>query len=121
MRSAQGNRKMLTMECSKVMKKNPMIGIHIAIPLPLTCVEIIAPTTPVDTIQLHSMPRTNRVSMPAAPYCAHAGLREVRRGGHADPVRPRHAVQLGGVDRRGRRDDFHSCERPGGSGGDARH
>ena len=47
-----------------------MIGIHIAITLPLTVVEIIAPTTPVDTIQLHNMPRTNRVSMPAAPCCA---------------------------------------------------
>ena len=39
-----------------------MIGIHIAITLPLTEVEIIAPTTPVETIQLHSMPRTNSVS-----------------------------------------------------------
>ena len=39
-----------------------MIGIHIAITLPLTVVEIIAPTTPVETIQLHSMPRTNSVS-----------------------------------------------------------
>ena len=33
-------------------------------------VEIIAPTTPVETIQLHSMPRTNSVSMPAAPCVA---------------------------------------------------
>ena len=33
-------------------------------------VEIIAPTTPIDTIQLHSMPRTNRVNIPAAPYSA---------------------------------------------------
>ncbi len=45
-----------------------MMGIHMAITLPLTWVEIIAPTTPADTIQLHSMPRTNRVSMPFAPY-----------------------------------------------------
>ena len=29
-----------------------------------------------------------------------------RRGRHADPVHPRHAVQLDGFDRRGRRDDF---------------
>ena len=47
-----------------------MIGIHIAITLPLTVVEIIAPTTPVETIQLHSTPRTNSVSMPAAPCVA---------------------------------------------------
>ena len=31
---------------------------------------IIAPTTPVETIQLHSTPRTNSVSMPAAPCSA---------------------------------------------------
>ena len=47
-----------------------MIGIHIAITLPVTVVEIIAPTTPVETIQLHSMPRTKSVSMPAAPCFA---------------------------------------------------
>ena len=47
-----------------------MIGIHIAITLPLTEVEIIAPTTPAETIQLQSMPRTNSVSMPAAPCAA---------------------------------------------------
>ena len=47
-----------------------MIGIHIAITLPGTLVEIIAPTTPVDTIQLQSMPRMNSVSMPAAPNLA---------------------------------------------------
>ena len=41
-----------------------------AITLPLTVVEIIAPTTPVDTIQLQSMPRMNNVNMPAAPYFA---------------------------------------------------
>ena len=45
-----------------------MIGIHMAITLPLTDVEIIAPTTPVETIQLQSMARTNSVSMPPAPY-----------------------------------------------------
>ena len=61
---------MFTIECSKVMAKNSMIGIHIAITLPLTEVEIIAPTTPVDTIQLQSMPRTNSVSMPATPCAA---------------------------------------------------
>ena len=61
---------MLTTECSKAMAKNSMIGIHMAITLPLTLVQIMAPTTPVDTIQLHSMPRTNRVSMPAAPCSA---------------------------------------------------
>lgn len=33
-----------------------MIGIHMAIALPLTVVEIIAPTTPVETIQLHGVP-----------------------------------------------------------------
>ena len=58
---------MFTIECSKVMKKNSMIGIHIAITLPGTVVETIAPTTPAETIQLQSMPRTNSVSMPAAP------------------------------------------------------
>ena len=29
----------------------------------------MAPTTPVDTIQLQSMPRRNSVSIPAAPQC----------------------------------------------------
>ena len=52
-----------------------MIGIHIAITLPLTVVEIIAPTTPVDTIQLHSMPRMKMVSQPASPYCAYPSVR----------------------------------------------
>ena len=65
---AEGNRNMFTTECSKVIAKNSMIGIHIAITLPLTVVEIIAPTTPVDTIQLHSMPRMKMVSQPASPY-----------------------------------------------------
>ena len=37
-------------------------------PEPPTEVEIMAPTTPVETIQLHSTPRMNSVSMPAAPY-----------------------------------------------------
>lgn len=45
-----GNRNMLTTECSKAMPKNSMMGIHIAITLPPTVVEIMAPTTPVDTI-----------------------------------------------------------------------
>ena len=61
---------MFTIECSKVMAKNSMIGIHMAITLPLTVVEIIAPTTPAETIQLHSTPRMNSVSMPAAPCSA---------------------------------------------------
>ena len=65
--SAAGNRNMFTTECSNVMAKNTMMGIHIAITLPLTVVEIMAPTTPVETIQLQSMPRMNKVSMPAAP------------------------------------------------------
>ena len=59
---------MFTIECSKVMKKNTMIGIHIAMTLPGTDVEIIAPITPVDTIQLHIIARTNSVSIPDAPY-----------------------------------------------------
>ena len=66
----EGNRNMFTMECSKVMKKNSMIGIHIAITLPLTVVEIMAPTTPAETIQLQSTPRMNSVSMPPAPCAA---------------------------------------------------
>ena len=37
----------------------------------------------------------------------HARLRRARRGRHADAVHPRHAVQLDGLDRRGRRDDLH--------------
>ena len=66
----EGNRNMFTIECSKVIKKNTMIGIHIAITLPRTVVEIIAPTTPAETIQLQSMPRTNSVSMPPEPCYA---------------------------------------------------
>ncbi|SMG64410.1 hypothetical protein BMETH_2405_0 [methanotrophic bacterial endosymbiont of Bathymodiolus sp.] len=61
---------MLTTECSKPIAKNSMIGIHMAITLPLTVVEIIAPTTPIDTIQLHSMPRIKIVNQPETPYCA---------------------------------------------------
>jgi hypothetical protein len=38
--------------------------------LPLTEVEIIAPTTPIDTIQLHSTPRRKIVNQPASPYCS---------------------------------------------------
>ncbi|MNJ76480.1 hypothetical protein D3C77_737670 [compost metagenome] len=67
---AEGNRNMFTTECSKPMKKNSMIGIHMAITLPLTEVEIIAPTTPIETIQLHSMPRRKMVAQPAAPNSA---------------------------------------------------
>ena len=47
-----------------------MIGIHIAMHLAATEVDIIAPTTPVETIQLQSTPRTKSVSMPAAPWSA---------------------------------------------------
>ena len=47
-----------------------MMGIHMASTLPPRLVDIIAPTTPVETIQLQSMPRMNSVSMPAAPYFA---------------------------------------------------
>ena len=47
-----------------------MIGIHMAMTLPVTSVDTMAPTTPVDTIQLHSTPRINSVSMPAAPCAA---------------------------------------------------
>ena len=41
-----------------------------AMTLPDTEVDIIAATTPVDTIQLHITPRMNSVSMPAAPWAA---------------------------------------------------
>ena len=44
-----------------------MIGIHMAITLPLTVVEIMAPTTPVETIQLHSIPRMKIVNQPPTP------------------------------------------------------
>src|SRR6185436_6026492 len=71
-----GNRNMFTTECSKVIPKNTMIGIHIAITLPLTVVEIIAPTTPVETIQLQSAARMKSVSMPAAPYWAYPSVRD---------------------------------------------
>ena len=36
----------------------------------LTVVEIIAPTTPVETIQLHNIPRMKMVIQPIRPYCA---------------------------------------------------
>ncbi len=52
-----------------------MIGIHMAIALPPTVVEIIAPTTPIDTIQLHSTPRRKMVAQPAAPYSAYPRVR----------------------------------------------
>ncbi len=40
----------------------------------------------------------------------HRRLRRARRGRHADAVHPRRAVQLDGLDRRGRRDDVdHAC------------
>jgi hypothetical protein len=38
--------------------------------LPNTELDIMAATTPVETIQLQSTPRTKRVSMPAAPWAA---------------------------------------------------
>ena len=44
-----------------------MMGIHMAMTLPETDVDMIAATTPVETIQLHRTPRTKSVSMPAAP------------------------------------------------------
>ena len=47
-----------------------MIGIHMAMTLPDTDVDMMAATTPVETIQLHSTPRTNSVNMPAAPWAA---------------------------------------------------
>lgn len=47
-----------------------VMGIHMAITLPGTVVAIIAPITPVETIQLHIIARTKRVSMPEAPYFA---------------------------------------------------
>jgi hypothetical protein len=52
-----------------------MIGIHIPITLPDTDVDIIAATTPVETIQLHSTPRMNNVSIPAAPCSAYPTVR----------------------------------------------
>ena len=54
-------------EDGRNLAKNTMMGIHIAITLPPTDVEIIAPTTPVETIQLQSMARTNSVTMPPMP------------------------------------------------------
>jgi hypothetical protein len=68
--SPEGKRNMFTTECSKPIAKNSMIGIHMAMTLPLTVVEIIAPTTPVDTIQLHSTPRRKMVAQPISPYSA---------------------------------------------------
>ena len=48
-----------------------MIGIHMAMTLPLTVVEIIAPTTPSETIRLpQSAARIKMVAQPAAPYFA---------------------------------------------------
>ncbi len=58
------------------------------------------PTTPVETIQLHSMPRMNRVSMPAAPW-PHSRACGLRRYGRWR--RPR---------------DWAACE---GEGEDERH
>lgn len=42
------------MECSNAMAKNSITGIHIAMTFPPTVVEIIVPTTPSETIQLHN-------------------------------------------------------------------
>ena len=52
------------------MAKNSMMGIHMAITLPLTLVDTMAPTTPSDTIQLHKMPRMKMVNQPATPWAA---------------------------------------------------
>ena len=46
-----GNRNMFTMECPNPMQGTITIGIHAAIILPDTEVDIIAATTPVETIQ----------------------------------------------------------------------
>ncbi len=47
-----------------------------------TLVDIIAATTPVDTIQLHMTARTNSVSIPAGP-CAHSRGCDPRRYGRS--------------------------------------
>jgi len=65
-----GNRNMLTIEWPKPMQKNSMIGIYVAIPLPKTLDQSIAPPMPVGTIQLHNTPRMNGVSRPAAQCAA---------------------------------------------------
>ena len=52
---------------------------------------------------------------------AHPRLRGARPGRHAHALRPRHAVQLDGVDRRRRRDDLHSVTRQGDRDVDADH
>eukprot|EP00581_Thalassiosira_minuscula_P024439 CAMPEP_0184412074 /NCGR_PEP_ID=MMETSP0738-20130409/6181_1 /TAXON_ID=385413 /ORGANISM="Thalassiosira miniscula, Strain CCMP1093" /LENGTH=212 /DNA_ID=CAMNT_0026770469 /DNA_START=610 /DNA_END=1247 /DNA_ORIENTATION=+ len=70
-----GNRYMLTTACSNTRPKKIRIGIHIAITLPPTVFEYMAPTTPIDTIQLHRMPLTNTVNQPAAPYSAKPRVR----------------------------------------------
>ena len=51
----------------------------------------------------------------------HPRLRRARRGRHADAVHPRRALQLDGVDRRGRRDDLHHGARQGDRHVDADH
>ena len=51
----------------------------------------------------------------------HRRLRRARRGRHADAVRSRHALQLDGVGRRRRRDDFHHGQRQGDRDVDADH
>ena len=51
----------------------------------------------------------------------HHRLQGTRRGRHADAVRARHALQLDGLHRRGRRDDLHLGGRQGHRDVDAHH
>ena len=88
---SDGNRNVLTTDCSKPMWKKIMIGIHIAISLADTLVDSVAPTTPVDTIQLHGTPRMNSVSLPAAPCDSwHATI----VAGSTSPAAVRHASTI---------------------------
>ena len=69
-------------------------------------------TSPPDTVgQVHRHHRRK----------PHRRLRLARRWRHADAVRPRHAVQLDGLGRRGRRDDLHHGQRQGDRDVDADH
>ena len=72
-------------------------------------------------VRLHAGAERGRQDDRAHRRSAHHRLQGTRRGGHAHAVHPRHAVQLDGVDRRGRRHDLDLGQRQGDRDVDADH
>src|SRR5690606_6605392 len=66
-----GMTNIFTTACSYPSAKNMNTGIAQAMIFPTVDWEVMAMTTPMQTIQLHRMPFTKAVAKPAVPYCAY--------------------------------------------------